>query len=474
MSQEKTDALRRARALRTDAARPDIVSRIHHGGKLTARERVLAILDEDSAVEYGAIAARTEDGEWVPETGGLDFVGSIGGQPAVVSSTDYTDHGGGYGAARLPRLFSFAIEHRWPVVLFVDGGGSRARHPRAGRGHHEITGPIGRFTIFDGMAELSGWAPTVAIVSGPAFAGHASLGGFSDFLIATSGSAIGMGGPPMVEAALGMRLTPQELAPVEMHAEQGGIDLLVEDEPAAIRAARRYLGYYQDHDSGAPSDRADDIESMLADGPYDMRPVIEALVDRDTLFELRPQHARSVITALARIDGRTLGVLASQPLVDDAAIDEAAAVKIARFVELCNAYEYPMLSLVDTPGCVSRRLDRDKREHIEGGLSRCHMRPIIAHQQRTVSVFGVQVRRGRGLGPSLMWGAGSERGLPALQVAWPTAETGRRDGFSVVRDSDSFDDVIVPSETRTRIARLLRHLPRRLDRSEKKHPIDSW
>src|SRR5690606_9551209 len=148
-----------------------------------------------------------------------------------------TDHGGGYGAGRIPRLYALAHEHRWPVILFADGGGSRATVPeKKGPGGVDLGGRIGRFDLFDGLAELSGWVPTIAMVSGPSYAGHASLSGFSNFLVSTRGSSIGIGGPPMVEAALGVRLTHQELAGVEMHEQTGGIDLLVDNEHQGIAA----------------------------------------------------------------------------------------------------------------------------------------------------------------------------------------------------------------------------------------------
>ena len=309
--------LRSAKALRLDASRPQSVEKVHSTAHLTARERTALLLDPGSEVEFGAIAARDADGDWVPEKGGVDFIGTIEGETVITSSTDYTDRGGGYGAARLEHLISLAHQQRWPIAFFVDGGGSRARHPRAGLGHLELSGQIGRFTLFDGMAELSGWVPTVAIVSGPSFAGHASLAGFSDIVITTRGSAIGMGGPPMVEAALGLTLTPQELAGVEMHEKTGGIDLLVDDEPTAIGLAKRYLSYLWDHPSGEPHPSAEKVADLIPEsGPYDIYPVISALVDKDSVFELRPQFAASVVTAVARIDGRTVGVVANNPNID--------------------------------------------------------------------------------------------------------------------------------------------------------------
>ena len=475
MRRDDIQALEDARAGLQDAARPDIVTRMHGAGKLTARERVHLLLDPGSEVEYGSIAARTGDGAWVAEAGGVDFVGKIDGRPVVASSTDYTDHGGGYGAGRLGRLFALAYEQRWPVVLFVDGGGSRARHPRAGMGHIETSGPIGRFSFLDGLPELSGWAPVVAIVSGPSFAGHASLAGFSDFLISTPGSSIGMGGPPMVEAALGKRLKPNELAGAEMHEVSGGIDLLVEDEPAAIAAAKRYLSYY-DNDLGAGRPPDVDLDALApdTDAPCDMHEIIGAVCDAESIFELRPKFAPALLTCLARIGGRTVGVLANQPLVDDGAIDHDAATKIARFVELCNTYEYPMLAFIDTPGCIANWRVKGQPETVEPGLTRWHARALIAHQQRTVPLLSVQVRRGRGLGAALMTGVSTTRGVPALRLGWPGVEIGRRDGFSAVVDHNAFDDIVPPRETRARIERVIALLGKRGERTEKKHRIDTW
>ncbi len=476
MDQKRIDALKAARRLQSDAQRQDVVKKVHMSTRLTARERMETLLDADSAVEYGVIAAQTDEGEWVAEAGGVDFVGTINEQVVIASSTDYTDHGGGYGAGRLGRLYALALEHRWPLVFFVDGGGSRARHPRSGMGHLEFSGAIGRFTIIDGNAELSGWVPTIAIVSGPSFAGHASLAGFSDFLIGTAGSSIGIGGPPMVEAALGVRMSAAEIAGVEMHDRAGGLDLLVADDAAAIEAAKTYLAFYNDNSSGTPSASAHTINELVPDsGSYDMKKVVEALVDAHSAFELRPHFAENLITVLARIDGRSVGVMANQPLVDDGAIDADAATKISRFVELCDCYEYPIISLIDSPGCISRwKQKRTNNVTTEPGITRWHMRPIMAHQHRTVPLFSVQIRRSYGLATAIMSGYSSARGVPPLCLAWPTIEADRRDGFSAMQYGISIDDVVAPVETRDKISKILRHIKRKLDQTEKKHTIDTW
>ncbi len=482
MIEDPLHRLSAAKSSQLDEARPEPAARVHQSGRLTARERLALLLDREPdadgapyGVEYGSIAAVTAEGEWVPEAGGVDYVGSIDGQTVIASSTDFTDRGGGYGAARLERLFALAHQYRWPVVFFVDGGGSRARHPRTGLDHLELNGPFGRFQLFDGIAELSGWVPTIAIVSGPAFAGHASLAGFSDIVIATGGSSIGMGGPPMVEAALGLSLTANQLAGVEMHEMTGGIDLLVGDEVEAIAAARRYLGFYRDLPSGPASPAASAIaRSVPADGTYDMHRVIDGIVDNQSFFELRPRFARSVITGIGRLNGRSIGIIASQPNVAGGVIDEDAATKAGRMVELCDAYEYPILSLIDTSGTVVTRKRGTDEATSQPGINRWHTRAVLAHHHRTVPLFAVQVRRGGGLGPAILGGLNSGRSVPVFWAAWPSTELGVSDGYAAVRHQNAYDDVIAPADTRRNIIRLLDGIPRRLDRAEKKHPIDTW
>lgn len=521
MDERQIEALRVARAARSDAARPDVVSTLRLGGRLSARERMRLLQDADSAVDYGIIAAAefeqsskgapasgnaptggatvpssvvapesaataapvAETRRWIAETGGVDAFCTIDGQPAIVSSTDYTDSGGGYGAARLGRLFALAIAQRWPLVMFVDGGGSRARHPRSGRGHVELSGAIGPFTLFDGMAELSGRVPTIAIVSGPSFAGHASLAGFSDIVIATRGSSIGMGGPPMVEAALGKKLTPQQLAGAEMQADNGGIELLVDDEPAAIAAARRCLAYWRDAPGNAAPPAAVDIAALVPDvGQYDVHAVIDALVDANSFTELRGRHAGAVVVGMARIGGRSIGIMASNPFIDEGCIDELAAQKISRHIELCDAWALPMLVLVDTGGTLTRWVARDGSVTREPGHSRQHLRALVAHQRRTVPLLSVQLRRGRGLAPVLMTGYSTGASVSPLAVAWPGVELNRADGFAMVRDANAFDDIVEPAATRTMLLRLLPHLRRDRERrpaterdgEPRPRPVDSW
>ena len=473
---KEREALNRLRAAQSDAARPEIVTRIHDKGRLTAPERLDLLMDAGSEVPYGTIAAAAPsaaDAPWVVETGGLDALCSIEGQPAVVSSTDYSDSGGGYGAARIGRLLALAIEHRWPMVAFVDGGGSRAAHPRAGLGHIELSGAIGPYTVFDGMAELSGWAPTISIVSGPSFAGHASIAGFSDLVIATEGSAIGMGGPPMVEAALGKRLTPTELSSAEMQYANGGIELLVANEPAAIESARACLAYWRDR--AVQAEGSPDWRNPVADpARYEMGEVIAALFDPDSFLELRAPFAPAIQVGFARLGGRPVGVLASNPAHEQGVIDDLGAQKISRHVELCDAWGLPIVSLIDSAGTATVWRNKDKSRTREPGLSRMHGRCVLAHQRRRVPLLSVQLCRGRGLAPALMTGYSTGDSVAAVRLAWHSVELDRADGFALVRDGNAFDDIIDPDETRARLLNLLRLLPVSATEQAKRHAVDPW
>lgn len=462
------EAVHRARAAAYDGGRPEAMERVHARGRLTARERIAALLDPGSEVELGILRARRGD-EWVPTLGGVDFTGTVDGHPVIASSTDYSHHGGGYGAGNLAHLFALAQEHRWPVVLFADGGGSQAQ--RLDGPHEPVESLTGRYDgtigFFEALIELAGWVPSAAMVSGPSFAGHATLAASCDFIVATRGSSIGMGGPPMVEAAFGIRLRPEELGPVEMHAQIGGIDLLADDEPAAIAAIRTYLSFQHDHSAGEAAPSAGMIAALVPEqGPYDMRPVIEALVDGGSFFEVRRAFAPALITGLARFDGRAVGILANQPAsADGGAIDQDAADKIARFVQVCDAYALPLVSLVDTSGSVIRREGQPARP----GTTRHHARPMRAHHHRRVPLIQVQIRRAGGLATAAMAGIGRTHSLPLLRLAWPTIEQRGRDRYA-----QTLHDIIDPAETRERIIRMLRLVRRPPPAAREKRMRDAW
>ena len=507
MDQARIDEVHEARAHALDAARPDAVAKMHALGKLTARERIDAMVDPGSFVEFGMLTVPADPRQSGPADGLVLGVATIDGSPVVISSYDYSVYGGtqsGLNHGKFDRMIDLAYRNRWPLICFADGGGARAQGLEGGT--FSARGQGSHFGTFDGMAALSGWVPTIAVVNGRSFAGNASIAGLSDFVVATRGSAIGMGGPPLVEAALGLKLTPEELGPSEMHEQVGGVDLLVDDEPAAIAAARTYLSFFLgDRPTGQPPPSADTIRSIVPENrrrPYDMRRVLVAIADADSVFELRPNWCTSAITALARMGGRSVGFLANQPLSANAgAIDSNGADKFARFIQLCDAHDLPIISLIDNPGFMLG----PKAE--QGGIARHHARPILALYHCTVPVIVVQIRKAYGLGPQAM----GLRMHPDLALSWPTAESGgmslegaaslvRKDEIRAAGDDgaarairDEFatgvrergsglnlgrtftvDDVIDPAETRDRIVAFLRMVRRPPLRETKKHYIDTW
>jgi acetyl-CoA carboxylase carboxyltransferase component len=506
---EAIEQIHAARVQAYDDARPEAVARIHERGRLTARERIDAVIDPGTFVETGVLAGA--EGE---AAGGLVAgFATLYGQPIAISSYDYSVWGGtqtGINHSKIDRVMDLAIRHRWPFVCFADGGGARAEGLRSG-GFHGV-GMSNQVGTFDGMALLSGWVPTVAVVSGRSFAGNASIAGMSDVVFATRGSAIGIGGPPLVQAALGISVTPEELGPSEMHEQNGGIDRLIASDAEGADLVRRYLSYFLvARTDPTPSPTHATIRTIVPDnrrGLYDMRKVVRALADDGSVFELRPAWATAAITALARMGGHAVAVIANQPLSPIAgAIDSDAADKLARFIRLADAYDLPIVSLMDNPGFMLGP------EAERAGIARHHARPLMAQVHRTVPLYLVHIRKAYGLGPMAMGGMAQPTDL---RLAWPTVEAGgmalegaaaliqrrearaepapeaadapsereRRDELaSSLREGSlalsaarrySYDEVIDPAETRDRIVRMLDLLPAPAPRSAKKHYIDTW
>lgn len=496
MDEKLIAEIRAARAAAYDDARPEAVDAVHATGRLTARERVHAVLDPGSFVEYGVLAESTPDEPGAgPADGLICGPGEIAGKPVVVASYDRTVHDGTQSPRndrKLARMLYLAQRYRWPAILFLDGDGGRP--PGAGEGGLMSVG--GRMPTYEALAELSGWAPTVGVIAGTALTGHASMAMLCDLVVATRGSMLGGATPD----------DPQR--PVELHEQAGDIDLVADDEAAAIAAVRRYLGFWLSrHTEGRPPESAAAIDTIVPDDrkrPYDMRRVIAAIADEGSVLELRPNRAKAMITALARMDGHTVGIFANQPLSPIAgAIDAAAADKAARFIEQCDAYGFPLVSFVDNPGyMVGPRAEQE-------GIARHHLRPLMALHHRDVPLYSVQLRKAYGLGPSAMSGFGNSRVSPDLRLAWPTVESGgmslegaaylvrrreilaaetraealaiRDDYASTVRDLGSglragrtfaFDDIVEPHDTRDRIIAMLA-LTEHPRPAEKSHYIDS-
>ncbi len=272
---------------------------------------------------------------------------------------------------------------------------------------------------FASYARLSGQVPVIGIVAGRCFAGNAALLGCSDVIIATRGSNVGMGGPAMIEGGgLGV-YAPEAIGPADVQSKNGVIDVLVADEAEAVQAAKRYLSYFQ----GFVAEWRCADQALLRDAvpanrvrAYDVRQVMQGLADTGTVLELRAGFGDSVLTALARIEGRPLGVLASNPSVLGGAIDADAADKAARFMQLCDAHGLPIVSLIDTPGFMVGP-DVEARAQV-----RHVSRMFVVAAQLRVPFFAVVLRKGYGLGAMAMAGGGMH--APVATVAWPTGEFG--------------------------------------------------
>ncbi|HVZ43939.1 MAG TPA: carboxyl transferase domain-containing protein [Ramlibacter sp.] len=411
-------------SLTQDEARPDAVAKRHALGLRTARENIAGLCDRDSFVEYGALAHAAQRGRRTledlirntPADGMVTGIGSIEGHRAVVMAYDATVLAGTQGFrnhAKTDRMLEIALRNKLPVVLFAEGGGGRP-------GDTDMPVVAGlHVTTFASFARLNGRVPVLGIVAGRCFAGNAALLGCCDTIVATRASNIGMGGPAMVEGGgLGV-YQPEEIGPSRVQHANGVIDILVDDEAQAVREAKRYLSYFRGaaREFASPDSRA--LRDVVPENRlrvYDSRFAIAGIADEKSVLELRTGFGRGIHTALARIEGRPVGILANNPLHLGGAIDADAADKAARFMQLCNAHGLPLVSLVDTPGFMVG-------PNIEEAAQVRHVsRMFIAAAHLRVPFFAVVLRKGYGLGAMAMTAGGFHS--PDGIAAWPTGEFG--------------------------------------------------
>jgi acetyl-CoA carboxylase carboxyltransferase component len=407
-----------------DAGRPDVVAKRHERGRRTARENLADLLDADSLVEYGPLVHAAQEQrrpkqeliERTPADGLVGGLGTIDGRACAAMSYDYTVLAGTQGMrnhAKKDRLFEIAERRRLPVVLFAEGGGGRPG---------DVDMPIiagldcRAFQLF---ARLSGLVPLVGIASGYCFAGNAALLGCCDVVIASEDASIGMGGPAMIEGGgLGV-VAPQDVGPIEVQDANGVVDLRVADDVAAVAAARRYLSFFTQPHAAAPAtepdpDKLRDLIPTNRKRIYDVRAVIDALCDE--VLELRRGFAAGMVTALARVQGHALGVIANNPGHLGGAIDAEGADKAARFMQLCDAFGLPLLFLCDTPGfMVGPEAERT-------ATVRHFSRLFVTGANLEVPTGTIVLRKGYGLGAQAM-AAGSFK-APQFTVGWPTSEFG--------------------------------------------------
>ena len=511
--------LRTRREALLDESRPDSMERRHGTGHRSARENLADLCDPGSFVEYGGLVVaaqrrRRSIEELIERTPGDGLVGGIarvngkifGPDRArcAVISYDYTVLAGTQGHMnhrKKDRLFDVIERLRLPLVLFAEGGGGRPGDTDGA----SVTGlDTEAFALF---ARLSGLAPMVGVVGGRCFAGNAALLGCCDVIIATADTNLGMGGPAMIEGGgLGV-FPPEAIGPLSVQMENGVVDVAVADDVEAVEVAKRYLSYFQ----GSLAEwNCPDQEALRACVPedrrrvYDVHSVIDVLADTGSVLELRPSYGLAMVTALARLEGRAVGIVANNPMHLAGAIDGPAANKAARFLQLCDAHDLPVVFLCDTPGFMGGP------EAEEAALVRHAGRLFVTGASLTVPFCTVVLRKGYGLGAQAM--AGGSFREPLWIGSWPTGEFGgmglegavrlgyRRELEAVedpverealfqtmversytigkainVASYFEIDAVIAPAETRQRLSSVFAAAPPPPARTGKKRPVvDPW
>ncbi|PIT72178.1 biotin carboxylase [Limnohabitans sp. G3-2] len=411
-------------AFTQDAQRPEAVAKRHAQGLRMARENIADLCDEGSFVEYGALAVAAQSRRRsaddlmrnTPADGMVTGIGCVNGQRVVVMAYDFTVLAGTQGMRnhqKTDRMLGVALQNKLPVVLFAEGGGGRP-------GDVDVAIVAGlNLATFASFARLNGRVPVVGVVAGRCFAGNAALLGCCDVIIATRDSNIGMGGPAMVEGGgLGV-FKPEQIGPSDVQHGNGVIDVLVETEAQAVSAARQYVSVFQGAVRAWQAPPAEALRHVVPENRlrvYDTRAALQGLADEGSLMHLRTGFGVGIHTALARIAGRPVGMLANNPLHLGGAIDADAADKAARFMQLCNAHGLPIVSLVDTPGFMVGP-DTEATAQV-----RHVSRMFVAAAHLRVPLLSVVLRKGYGLGAMAMTGGGFHETLST--VAWPTGEFG--------------------------------------------------
>ena len=502
-----------------DKNRPEAVAKRRKTGHRTARENIEDLCDEGTFVEYGSVVIaaqrrRRSESDLIKNTTGDGMVcglGHVNGNlfkdeySRVMAMTyDYMVLAGTQGKmnhAKKDRMFEIAEQNRLPTILFAEGGGGRP-------GDTDTSGVAGldclAFTYF---AQLSGLVPTVGITTGRCFAGNAVLLSCCDVIIATEDSNIGIGGPAMIEGGgLGI-FTPDEVGPMDIQVPNGVVDIAVKDEKEAVSVAKKYLSYFQGDLKEWESPDPRKLRFSVPENRlryYDMRNVIEGIADIDSVLEIREGWAPGIITSFIRVEGKPVGVIANNPGHLSGAIDSPGADKGSRFIQLCDAFDIPILSLIDCPGIMVGP------ESEKTALVRHAGRMFVVGANIETPLMSVVIRKAYGLGAQAM--AGGSFKIPMFTVTWPTGEfggmglegavkLGYRKELEAIKDpkkriaayekmvEDSYkrgravnmashfelDDVIDPADTRRWISGALKSLPPKKSREKKKRPnVDTW
>ena len=523
--------VQRLHFLATDEGRPDATGKRHAQGRRTVRENIADLCDPGTFTEYGptvtAARLRTDSWETLEERmartaadGMVTGVGQVNGElvgpqnaRCAVVAYDYSVLAGTQGTKshqKTDRMLRIARQYKLPVVLYSEGGGGRAgggSGPAAPEGAARSIGGLSTRTWRE-LGKLSGLVPIVGVNSGYCFAGNVVLLGACDVIIATRDSSLGVGGPAMIEGGGLGAYAPGEVGPVSIQEPNGVIDIVVEDEAEATAVAKAYLSYFQGRTANWSAHDQLPLRRIVPENRravYDIRTVIETLADVGSVLELRPRWATSMITALIRVEGHPVGVIANNSnSPSGGAIESAGADKASRFMQLCDAFDIPMLSLIDTPGNMVGPVAE------KTALIRHCARMYVAGANLTVPYFNVVLRKAYGLGAIAMAAGSFDETF--FSISWPTGEfagmglegqikLGRRAELQAITDiparrarydelvADAYawsralnagtvfevDDVIDPADTRKWLVMGLNSLPPASARDGKKRAwIDTW
>ena len=478
-----------------DDAHTESVTRLHESGRRTPRENLDDLLDEGTFMEFGPPAAGSASGGTIMGFGGVnsELVGDENSRAAIVYA-NYPFASYGHGHYRQEQVHELARDWRVPIVLFSEGEGEPP----------SVGGGVGLdASVFADFAKMSGLIPLVGVNLGDCFAGNAALLACCDVIIATEKSNIGLNGPNVVSANEMGSYTAEELGSSDFQASNGSVDIVVKDDAEAIATVKQYLSYFQGpvSDWAAPDQRR--MRHIIPEDrvrAYDMREIIRTLADEGSVLEIRKEFGIGVITTLIRVEGQPMGVVANNPAHLAGAVDSPGADKGARFFQLCDAFDIPVVVFMDCPGIMVGP------DHERTALVRHAVRLFNIGANCTMPMFGIMVRKAYGLGVQAMIGGASY--IPLLTVAWPTAEFAGMniDGavkLSARRELAAIEDaeerkaayerrvaqgyesaravnsgaryVIDPADTRAFIARGMKSLPPTPPRTTKKRPyVDTW
>ncbi|MGE0597952.1 MAG: carboxyl transferase domain-containing protein [Dehalococcoidia bacterium] len=517
--------------LALDEGRPLATAKRHEAGRRTVRENIADLVDDGSFYEYGPIVTATrlrsdtkeELEQRVIKTaadGMVMGVARVNGElvghenaRCVVMSYDYTVLAGTQGGKnhqKQDRMFSMAGKYRLPVVLYTEGGGGRTGGGSNANSSRQPAASVGGMnsSTWRELGKLSGLVPIVGVNSGYCFAGNVVLLGACDVIIATKNSSLGIGGPAVIEGGGLGAYAPAEVGPVSIQQPNGVIDILVDDDAAATAAAKKYLSFFQGRVKTWQAHDQRPLRHIVPENRravYDIRKLIETLADVDSMLELRPKFGVSMVTAFIRVEGHAVGVIANNSnSPTGGAIDSDGADKASRFMQLCDAFDIPILSLIDTPG------NMVGPEAEKTALIRHCGRMYVAGANITVPYFVVVLRKSYGLGALAMSTGSFDETFFA--ISWPTGEfagmglegsvkLGRRAELAAITNiperkalydkyvAEAYawsralnaatvmevDDVIDPAETRGWLAMGLNSVPPRVPREGKKHSwVDTW